>query len=151
MRKALTLGAALVLAGCATIIHGSKQEVAFSSQPSAAAVSIDNVAMGQTPVTLRLDRGHVHTVRLTLAGYQPFEMNLTHHVSGWVWGNIIFGGLIGLAVDAGTGGLYELSPEQVTAQLQSQKVSAVSRTNSLVILLVPSADPAWEHIGALTR
>jgi hypothetical protein len=34
-----------------------------------------------------------------------------------VWGNIVFGGIIGLAVDAITGGLYKLAPEQVSAQL----------------------------------
>ena len=29
--------------------------------------------------------------------YQPFDMTLTRSVSGWVWRNIVFGGLIGLA------------------------------------------------------
>ena len=151
MRKALLVGAAAITAGCATIMHGSEQEIAVSSQPSAATVTIDNVGMGNTPVTVRLARKHPHTVRITLAGFQPFELNVTRHVSGWVWGNIIFGGLIGLAVDAGTGGLYELSPEQIMGQMQAGKSTALMRDGGIAVFLVPAADSAWTRIGALTR
>jgi hypothetical protein len=46
-------------------------------------------------------------------------------VSGWIWGNLAFGGLIGLAVDFGTGGGYQLSPESLSAPLQP--TNAVAR------------------------
>jgi hypothetical protein len=45
-------------------------------------------------------------------------MQLHRGTSGWVWGNIVFGGLIGLVVDASTGAMYKLTPEQVHAQFQ---------------------------------
>jgi hypothetical protein len=35
-----------------------------------------------------------------------------------VWANLVFGGIPGLAVDAITGGLYKVAPEEVTATLK---------------------------------
>src|SRR5689334_739562 len=90
----------LGLSGCATIIHGTKQEVGISSSPTGATVMIDNNDVGVTPVVSKLSRKQNHVVKIQLAGYQPFETTLTHSVSGWVWGNLAFGGLIGLVVDA---------------------------------------------------
>jgi hypothetical protein len=87
-------------------------------------------------------------VRLELDGYQPVEIALRRKVSGWVWGNIIFGGLIGLAVDAGTGGMYKLTPEQITTTLAANV--GTLRTDALYVVLVDEPDPEWEHIGALT-
>ena len=146
--KTLALGAVLVLAACATIIHGSRQQVSISSTPSNARVTVDGQPQGATPAIVLLKRKDLHTVRLELDGYQPVEIALRRKVSGWVWGNIIFGGLIGLAVDAGTGGMYKLTPEQLTTTLTAN-VGRL-RTDALYVVLVNEPDPEWEHIAALT-
>src|SRR5690606_14191454 len=99
----------LLLANCGTIMHGTTQGVSISSNPTNARVLVDGQPMGQTPATLDLKRKDNHTVRLELDGYQPYEVAISRGVSGWVAGNIIFGGLIGLAVDAISGGMYKLS------------------------------------------
>mgnify|MGYP006975219249 FL=1 len=96
----------------------------------------------------RLTRKDHHTVNIQLDGYEPFAMNLTRGVSGWVAGNIIFGGLIGLAVDAITVGMYKLTPDQVSATLSRRVTSA---EDALFITVVLTPDPAWERIGTLTR
>lgn len=106
----LALTITLTAVGCGTIIHGTTQQVGVSSSPSGADVVVDGVDQGSTPVTVDLSRKDKHTIKLSLNGYQPHEMIINRKVSGWVWGNILFGGLIGLAVDAGTGGMYKLSP-----------------------------------------
>ena len=103
----------LLLWGCATIMHGTSQQVGLSSSPSGARVSINTKPIGVTPIFANLSRGDNHIIKIDLEGYLPFEMTVTRKVSGWVWGNIVFGGLIGLVVDAATGGLYNLSPEQI--------------------------------------
>ena len=51
-------------------------------------------------------------------GYQPVDILLTQSLYGWLWGNILFGGLIGLAVDFITGDAYDLEPELISANLQ---------------------------------
>src|SRR5256885_14019069 len=105
---------ALCVGACASIIHGTHQDVGISSNPTAAHVTVDGQQTGTTPVVAHLTRKDNHIVRLELPGYKPYEATLTRGVSGWVWGNIVFGGLIGLAVDAISGGMYKLTPEQLS-------------------------------------
>ena len=87
-------------------MHGTSQDLGISSSPTNATVMIDNVDAGKTPLVGKLSRKDNHIIKIQLGGYQPFEGTVTRKVSGWVWGNILFGGVIGLAVDAISGGLY---------------------------------------------
>ncbi|MBE9048564.1 PEGA domain-containing protein [Pleurocapsales cyanobacterium LEGE 10410] len=134
---------------CGTIIHGTTQEVGISSSPSNASVTINGQNHGNTPMIIDLKRKDSHMVKIELDGYQPYETNLTRSTSGWVWGNIVFGGLIGLVVDASAGGMYKLSPEQLNAELRSSQAEALSSNAGLFIAVVLEADPTWERIGSL--
>jgi uncharacterized protein YceK len=141
----------LLLAGCASIMHGTTQQVAVSSSPTGAQVTVDAMERGVTPVIADLKRKDNHVVRVTMDGYQPFEMALTRSVSGWVWGNIVFGGLIGLAVDAITGGLYKIAPEQVTADLKADGAALQVAEGGEVLLVTVVLRPTagMERIGTL--
>src|ERR1700682_4117260 len=83
------LGSSLLLFACATIIHGTRQDVGISSNPTAANVSIDGQSNGTTPVVAHLTRKENHIVKIELAGYKPYETTVTRSASGWVWGNIV--------------------------------------------------------------
>lgn len=139
----------LLLASCGTIMHGSTQGISISSNPTNARVLVNGQPLGLTPVTLDLKRKDNHTVRLELDGYQPYEVALSRGVSGWVAGNIIFGGLIGLAVDAITGGMYKLSPEQIAGEMRSMSTGAVIRDGEMFIAVVMQPDSEWEKFGQL--
>jgi hypothetical protein len=139
--------------GCATIMHGSSQDLSVASTPTSAVVSIDNQDAGHTPVMRSLKRGDPHTVKVSMPGYMPYEVILTKNVSGWVIGNILFGGLIGLAVDAITGGLYYLTPEQVQTALVQQQQAAprISQNNGVYLMVTLQPDPAWQLVAQLER
>jgi hypothetical protein len=111
-----------LMSGCCTIIHGRHQDVGMSSAPPGAKVYVDSVYVGTTPIVVPIKRGDTHVVRLEKDGYVPFDATLTHKVSGWVWGNIAFGGLIGLGVDAAAGSLYNIYPEQITGTLERDSI-----------------------------
>jgi hypothetical protein len=147
-RSALILSLLPVGLACASIVHGSKQDIAFTSTPSDARVTVDNQLVGNTPIVAKLTRKDQHVVRIELEGYSPFETALKRSTSGWVWGNIVFGGLIGLAVDAGTGAMYKLTPEQMNGTLG--QVTSTTR-EGLCVVMVRRPDPAWEKIAELTR
>lgn len=149
----LLLGIApVMLTGCGTIMNGTSQKVGFSSTPSSATVTVDGKVLGNTPLTDNISRKDVHTVKIELAGYYPYEMTLTKKTTSWVWGNIIFGGLIGLGVDAVSGGLYELTPEQVSADLKKKGVAATGKDDkSLYVSVTLQPDPSWKKIGELTH
>jgi hypothetical protein len=126
LKRLILLSCLSVLPGCATIVHGGGQQgVGISSTPPGAKVTVDGVASGVTPTTVTLPRNRPHNVEVQLDGYSAWSGTLQSSVSGWIWGNIAFGGLIGLAVDFGTGGGYQLSPESLSAPLQP--TNAVAR------------------------
>ena len=139
------------LVGCATIMHGNSQDIGLSSNPTAAKVIIDGKPLGNAPIVTKLSRKDNHIVRMELDGYAPYEATMTRGVSGWVWGNVVFGGLVGLAVDAISGGLYKLSPEQVMGQMAKQNASVQSTKDGLYVTVVMTPDPAWQRIGSLER
>jgi hypothetical protein len=151
-RPVVLLSAVLLpaVAGCGTIMQGTSQQVSISSVPTGAAVTVDTTPYGVTPVTVSLSRKNHHTIKIQLEGYQPYELTTSRSTSGWVWGNIVFGGLIGLAVDASTGGMYKLTPEQVQATLARSGASRVTQSGDvLMVSLVLEPAPDWERIGNL--
>lgn len=111
--------------------------------------------MGTTPVIAKLERKQSHLVRLELDGYQPYETTLTKSVSGWVWGNLVFGGpgashrmerfrLVGRCRHIGTG---TSSPnggpaavDDVPLDASVQKCQSCSRS---LVLRGPS-EPDWQ-------
>ena len=114
-------------------------------------VTVDDKLLGSTPLIVKLSRKDNHILRMELAGYLPFEATITRKTSGWVWGNVVFGGLIGLAVDAVSGGLYTLTPEQVAGQMARQTASMTTTPEGLYVTFVQRADPSWQRIGTLAR
>ena len=148
-RPALFIALVVSLTGCCSIIHGTRQDVGISSAPTGAMVKIDNVSSGNTPVVAKLTRKDNHFVRVELSDYQPFDMTLTRSVSGWVWGNIVFGGLIGLAVDAIDGAFYNLSPEQVSATLAANHASVSKTGDGIYLFAVLKPEPGWVKVGQL--
>jgi uncharacterized protein YceK len=149
MKVFAALLATCIVSGCASIMHGTSQDVGISSTPTGATVTVDNQGSGATPYVAHLSRKDNHIVKLSLPGYGPAELTLTRKTSGWVWGNIVFGGLIGLAVDAMTGGLYNLTPEQLNSALVSQKATIAPTKDGIYVILVPTANVAWTKIGQL--
>ena len=152
-----TIPCALTLAlfsSCASIVSGTSQPIKFSSQPAGADVRIDGVSRGRTPAEIDVSTKSAHTVRLELAGYQTFETKLERKLNGWIFGNIAFGGLIGVIVDASTGAMYGLTPREVDAHLKatggSKRRAALGR-ETVYVATVLTADPSWKKIGQLAK
>lgn len=148
LTQTATLLVCAFLIGCGTIIHGGGQDVSVTSDPSGATVEIDGTEVGDTPVTRSLDRGSQHTVAISMDGFQTEQVTIQKSVDGWVAGNIVFGGLIGLAVDAATGGMYKLSPTQVQQTLDEETAMRKSE-DGVYIAVVMEPDADWEKIGQL--
>ena len=108
-----------IICGCAAIIHGSRQDVAVNSSPSGAKVVIMGVHKATTPAVIELKRSDNNIIlRFEKEGFESLDFALTRKVDGWIIGNIVFGGLIGLVVDFATGSAYKISPEEVNITLQ---------------------------------
>lgn len=136
LAMAAMIAAGSMTSGCATIVHGGPRSIPITSSPPGAMVSIydrdGNLFTKQaTPFTAVLPtkygyfKGQTYRLAFDLNGYQPAESNLTSSVSGWYFGNLAFGGLIGmLAVDPVTGAMYNFAPENINQVLTPRAADA---------------------------
>jgi PEGA domain-containing protein len=111
MNKAIlsgVLSVALVVSGCATIVHGTSQAIPFSSNPEGAEVFVNGSARGITPTTVTLPRSSSsYNVVYKKAGYEDTSDNLRSSISGYYFLNIILGGIVGLVLDAMDGAWFD--------------------------------------------
>jgi len=149
IRKILLSSIALSLSSCATIMHGTRQTVGIASNPTNACVWMDGRFVGNSPMIIEMSRKDNHFVHIELEGYQPYEATFTRGVSGWVFGNIAFGGLIGLAVDAISGGIYVLTPDHIQAEMHNKNFVYSKKSKNSFITIVLEPDPSWKKIGNL--
>lgn len=125
---------ALMLSACSSIVSSSQYAVTINSHPDGAKFVVTNrmgikVHSGVTPasVTLKASSGYFEGERYTVTfkkeGYSKKSFTLTSSVDGWYWGNILFGGIIGLLiVDPATGAMYNL-PDRVDISMDEQNAS----------------------------
>jgi hypothetical protein len=110
-----------LLSGCASVTRGSSQALVIESDPSGADVALSNGMTGKTPTSFKVKRSQSLVVKINKAGYEPIETNVTSQLSAGggaaFAGNVILGGLIGAAIDAGTGAANELKPNPLTVRL----------------------------------
>jgi PEGA domain len=147
---------------CASIIHGPNQSVDFSSQPSGAKITIDGKDYGVTPKSIDLRRkgrlkGEIsekkeYAVKVEMEGYYPYEMKIKREMDGWFLGNLLFGGIIGIIVDASNGAMYKLTPDQIVAQMGKTTAMKVNKNDDKIYVAVAlDIDPSWERIGAMEK
>lgn len=115
------LGLSALLGGCASIIHGSTQDVGITSEPIGATVTTPAGATFRTPCKVKLDRNTDHVLSVSLDGYEPETVTLRSVLAGAVAGNILVGGIVGGAVDAATGAAWRLEPETVSIRLRPRE------------------------------
>jgi hypothetical protein len=119
------------MSGCGLVVNGIHQDLAITSDPGGAQVSVDGVQRGTTPVVVPVKRKHSHVVKVEVEGYEPYEASVVPQTSTWEWGNLVFGWLIGLGIDAWTGGMYELSTPRVHASFPSTPNKAVKTAQGM--------------------
>jgi len=129
----------VMVTGCSSIISKSEYSVAVNSTPDGANFTITNragqkVHSGVTPSSITLKssagyfKGETYTIALNKEGFAQKTYTLNSTVDGWYFGNILFGGLIGmLIVDPATGAMYNL-PDRVDISLDKSTSSVEKNT-----------------------
>ena len=131
MKKTLFLlfcGAVYLAQGCATIMHGTKQDISIASDPPGAQAVINNNMTVTTPASVALSRKHTYDVQVSKPGYTKKTARIDKNFSAWYLINIPFfpvGGFIGLILDAVNGAMWNLDPEEVRVNLEAGEDSAV--------------------------
>ena len=139
MRAAVVglVASTLCLGGCASVVRGTTETLAFTSTPPGAAVALsDGLACAATPCFIEVPRKDELAATFSKPGYQPQSVRVTTKVgdSGVVAGagNIIAGGVIGVGVDALNGANLDHYPNPVDATLQPAPAGPAKRRGSPV-------------------
>jgi hypothetical protein len=113
--------ALLTATGCATITRGTKEVLVINSKPVGAKVTTSNGMAGTTPATFKVSRRGGFTVTIEKTGYEPVTVQVSSEIAGagaaGMAGNVVLGGLIGAAVDAGTGAMLQIKPNPIDVEL----------------------------------
>jgi hypothetical protein len=108
---------ALSLTGCATITRGTTQTVVVETPGvTGATCTLSSSAVGLqtvvTPGSVNLQKGRDNvSVRCTKECYQDGISVINSSVEGMTAGNLIFGGLVGVGVDAASGAMNDYTPQ----------------------------------------
>lgn len=123
--------AVAVTPACTTITRGSSESYAIETEPAGAEAKVTD-ARGTlqctTPCSLKVKRrGQLHVV-IAKEGFEVIDTHVASSVDGagaaGMAGNVLIGGLIGAAIDAGSGAMHSHKP------------------NPLHVVLVPSHETA---------
>lgn len=154
MKKTITyslVAITLLSSSCATIFSKSTYPLAVNTTPTGATISITDkknkeVFKGQSPATVKLKSASgffskaEYQVKLTMPGYSEKIIPVTSKVTGWYWGNILIGGLIGmLIIDPATGAMYKLGTKEINESLVTQTASNPGELRILGLNDVPES------------
>lgn len=115
MPATLVLGT--VLSGCASVVHGTTQQIPIVSSVPGAQVLVDDVPVGTTPMVARVSRTQPHVVSIVKDGATD-RVLLYRYVSPMVWGNWLLGGVT-VFYDFWSGGAYNFPGDTLRARLGS--------------------------------
>ena len=147
--RMLTAVALVAMTGCATAFNGTREFVRVNSLPDNATIIIGEgstgkrVFQGRTPAVISLRRSYGYfrpaNYRITVKspGFENQVFDLETTASGWyVYGNLILGGLVGwLVVDPATGGMWRISPDEITADFEKDQQSSNDRNTIRIATL----------------
>ena len=106
----------IVLAGCSTIVKGTQQQVSVSTPGVQGAMcQLASPGIGtrtvKTPANIILPKSkHNVAVTCTAQCYSDGVATLASHTEIMTAGNVLFGGIIGLGVDAASGAMNKYDP-----------------------------------------
>ena len=128
----------ILFSSCASMFTKTSYPVTINSDPNGAKISIENrkgeiVYSGKTPAIVNLNAsskymsGERFTVTLTKPGYEEQKIHINSEIESVYWGNIFFGGLIGmLVIDPLSGAMYKLDTETIITTLEKEDSSDLS-------------------------
>lgn len=118
----LLLSLVMMTTGCATLTKGTSQAVTVDTDPSGAICTLTRDAkplaiVNPTPGSVPVEKAQgTISVACTKQGFLEAVGNLASEFQAMTFGNILFGGVVGIVVDAASGAMHRY-PDKVTITL----------------------------------
>jgi hypothetical protein len=149
MRWMAVLALAAMCGGCASVTRGTTEQVQILSEPPGAEAHTSMGHVCTTPCTLQFNRKDEFIVTASQRGFHTAEMPVVTRVAGGgaagFAGNILVGGVIGMAVDAASGATLEHYPNPVMLNLvplrKGEAPRVLKQVPPLPVPPAPEANP----------
>jgi len=121
----------MLTGGCATLTKGGSQSVTVDTDPSGAACTLARddktlAVINPTPGSVPVEKAQgTIAIGCRKQGYLEASGNLASEFQAMTFGNILFGGIVGIVVDAASGAMHEY-PAKVTITLIPDAFATVS-------------------------
>ena len=129
--------------GCGVIFGGTRENITATSAPDGARITMSPSAGSfTTPASMSLERKHNYTLTFTKDGYEPATFQINRSIRGGIVVlDVLFTGLLGVIIDAVTGGWYKLEPKSaVVALTRAEGFTNGPETVEINISVGPSED-----------
>ena len=110
MRISFPVLCLMLLAGCATIMRGTEQNVTVDTVPAGARVEFSNGQSCMSPCAIAAKRSQALNVIVSMDGCTPQTAFVRPRITAT-------GGLLGGLPDLATGAVYDLEPSQLSFTL----------------------------------
>jgi hypothetical protein len=144
--------AGLAVAACATVLEGTTQTMTVTSLPEDASCVLERreqvlVSVSATPASVEFNKddapiritcskpGYLDASRVVLAGFESYSA-----------GNLFFGGLVGVVIDASTGAVNQY-PSEVSVMLPPATFADAGERDAFFDIL--KADAEYRAVTAL--
>lgn len=148
----------LFLSGCASIVSGANQSLSVNSlnkgtkiaQVTCTLTNNKGTWFVTTPGTVTVHRSFQDlNVKCEKDGLQPGMLTVKSSTKGMAFGNILFGGVIGAGVDAGTGAAYDY-PSLITVFMGEAQTLVPPKQDKPATNGTSQTDPAATSSKSIT-
>ena len=144
---ALCIGLSIFTIGCASIVSDTDSVTYIQTDPEHARCELhgqDFTRVINTPNSISLpSEASPITVACQAVGYKNTTQVVKGHYDGWIWGNILFGGIIGAAID-GSRGAGKKFPPQVTIILEPERFADEDQRDTFYDDRVAMTKAVWD-------
>jgi len=143
-RSAITVTCVFGLAACATLVTDDHQSMIVTSDPPGATCEVRQGAtplavVSPTPGTILVGKSrHDIAVDCTRPGYYPGAAVVPPHFQDMTFGNLLYGGTLGLLVDTSSGAINEY-PRWVSVLMKRQPLRGESARETERLAALESA------------
>jgi hypothetical protein len=117
---ACLVASSVMFVGCGAMFNGSSKIINVQGSPEGARVTASpDIGNYTIPASLNLSRKNSYVLTFSKDGYREAKVQIrTSAQFGIIVLDVLFTGLIGVVVDAATGDWNNLSPDQVSVNLE---------------------------------
>lgn len=119
--RSVVVAAVMGCSACTTVTRGSNESYGIHTNPPGAIVTSSSGFTCKTPCSVKVKRRSDFVLTIEREGYETVTASVTSSIDGaggaGMAGNVLLGGFVGAAVDAGTGAMHSHKPNPLVVNL----------------------------------